>query len=126
MYDYIIVTHIPAFYKVNLYNEMAKSLNILVLFISSNTNEKRSDDFIILNNAKFKYKVLFDGNFQERNVYHNIKNLQEILKKLSFKKILVSGWDLKEFWYLVFTTAKEKNCLALESTIKERMQKEEF
>ena len=47
MYEYIIVTHIPAFYKVNLYNELAKKMNILVIFVASDTNENRSDDFIV-------------------------------------------------------------------------------
>lgn len=119
MYDYIIITHIPAFYKVNLYNELAKRLNILVVFIASNTAEKRSDDFITLEKVKFEHKVLFDGNFQERNIKDNIKKLKEILKSIQYKKLLVSGWDLKEFWYLVMTNFKSKNCLVLESTINE-------
>lgn len=119
MYDYIIVTHIPAFYKINLYNELSKKLNIIVVFIASNTNEKRADDFITLQNAKFKYKVLFNGNFQDRDVQKSIKELKVIYKQIEFKKLLVSGWDLKEFWYLVFTNKKSKNCLALESTINE-------
>jgi glycosyltransferase involved in cell wall biosynthesis len=45
--------------------------------------------------------------------------LKSILKTYEYKKILVSGWDLKEFWYLIFTNKKSKNCLALESTINE-------
>ena len=123
MYDYIIVTHIPVFYKVNLYNELAKKLNLLVIFIASNTVEKRADDFISLNNIDFEYKVLFDGDFQNRNIYNNIKKLNSILKEIEYKKLLVSGWDLKEFWYLVFTIKKQKNCLALESTILESKTK---
>jgi len=119
MYDYIIVTHIPAFYKVNLYNELAKKLHILVIFIASNTNEKRADDFITLENAKFEYELLFDGDFQDRNVFKDIDKLKKILKDIKYKKILVSGWDLIEFWYLVFINSKSKNCLALESTILE-------
>jgi len=119
MYDYVIVTHIPAFYKVNLYNELAKQLKILVVFIASNTSEKRADDFITLKKANFEYKVLFDGNFQDRDVLRNISKLKQILEEINYKKLLVSGWDLKEFWYLVFTNIKSKNCLALESTINE-------
>ncbi|DAB34820.1 MAG TPA: glycosyl transferase [Sulfurospirillum sp. UBA12182] len=119
MYDYVIVTHIPAFYKVNLYNELSKKLNILVVFIASNTAEKRADDFITLQNVKFKYELLFDGNFQDRDVKENIFKLRGIFKDIQYKKIVVSGWDLKEFWYLVITNSKSKNCLALESTIKE-------
>lgn len=123
MYDYVIVTHIPAFYKVNLFNELAKNLNIFVIFIASNTVEKRADDFVTLENTKFKYEVLFDGNFQERKISQNISKLRNILKNLAFKKLIVSGWDLKEFWYLVITNKKSNNCLELESNIIESTQK---
>lgn len=119
MYDYLIVTHIPAFYKINLYNELSKKLKIFVIFIASNTNEKRADDFVILEKVKFEYQVLFDGNFQDRNVINNIWELKKILKKIAFRKLLLSGWDLKEFWYLVMFYPKSKNFLALESTILE-------
>lgn len=119
MYDYIIVTHIPAFYKVNLYNELAKKLKILVVFIASNTNEKRADDFTTLENTNFSYEVLNSGDFQSRDVKSNIKKLKIILKNNQYKRLLLSGWDLKEFWYLVMFYPKSKNCLALESTILE-------
>ncbi|MCG3710610.1 glycosyltransferase [Aliarcobacter butzleri] len=119
MYDYLIVTHIPAFYKINLYNELSKKLKIFIVFIASNTNEKRADDFVTLEKATFEYQVLFDGNFQDRNVINNIWKLREVLKMIAFRKLLLSGWDLKEFWYLVMTNSKSKNCLALESTINE-------
>ena len=118
-FDYVIVTHIPAFYKVNLYNELSKKLKILVVFIATNTNEKRAEDFITLENAQFEYRVLFDGNLQDRIIKTNILELKAILKTTHFKKIIVGGWDLKEFWYIVFTNKKAKNCLALESTVNE-------
>lgn len=119
MYDYVIVTHIPAFYKVNLYNQLAKKLNIFVVFLASNTNEKRADDFVGLDNVSFEYQVLFSGNLQQRNSSANIKRLRSILKSIQYKRILVSGWDLSEFWYVIFANRKNKNCLALESTINE-------
>ena len=119
MYNYIIVTHIPAFYKVNLYNELAKKLKILVVFIAYNTSEKRADDFITLEKADFEYKILFDGNFQDRDALKNIQKMKNIFKVSEYKKLLVSGWDLKEFWYLIYTNQKSKNCLALESTVLE-------
>lgn len=119
MYDYVIVTHIPAFYKVNLYNELAKKLKILVIFIAENTNEKRADDFVTLKNTSFSYEILSQGDFQSRDVKLNIKKLKSTLKNIEYKRLLVSGWDLKEFWYLVLFYPKSKNCLALESTILE-------
>ena len=119
MYDYIIVTHIPVFYKVNLYNELAKKLNILVIFIAKNTNELRADDFITLENCRFEYNVLYDGDLEDRNIITNIIKLKKILKECQYQRILVGGWNLKEFWYIVFTNHKSKNRLVLESTINE-------
>jgi glycosyltransferase involved in cell wall biosynthesis len=116
MYDYIIVTHVPAFYVVNLYNQFSNKINIFVIFIANDTNEKRSDDFITIEKARFKYKILHDGNFQDRNQYKNIRKIRAILRPLKYKRLLVSGWDLSEFWYLVFFNKKNTNFLALEST----------
>lgn len=123
MYDYLIVTHIPSFYKVNLYNELVKRLKIFVIFISSDTSQKRSNNFSSLDNVLFDYEVLCQGNFQTRKILKNILTLQSMLGRLKFKKILVSGWDLPEFWYIVFTSKKSKNFLALESTIFESSYK---
>ena len=117
MYDYIITTHIPVFYKVNLYNELSKHLNIYVIFIADNTGEKRSNDFTRLGHVSFKYSILNKGDFQARHQFQSVLKLRKIIKKLKYSKILVSGWDLPEFWFLVMTNNKSKNCLALESTI---------
>tara|TARA_X000000368_G_scaffold286612_1_gene227685 strand:+ start:341 stop:1369 length:1029 start_codon:yes stop_codon:yes gene_type:complete len=119
MYDYLIVTHIANFYKVNLYNQLAKKLKILVVFTASNTNEKRANDFIALANSHFEYRLLYEGDYEDRDVKSNIKNLKVILKECQYKRILVSGWDTKEDWYSVLVSKKSKNCLALESTINE-------
>lgn len=119
MFDYVIVTHIPVFYKVNLYNELAKHKRIFVIFIASNTCEKRADDFIDIEEARFEYKVLHQGNFQDRKILTNLKSLRKTLKPITYKRLLLSGWDLPEFWYLAFTNKKSKNALALESTVNE-------
>lgn len=119
MYDFVVVTHIPAFYKVNLYNELSKKLNILVIFLAENTRESRSQDFITLDKVNFQYNVLSKGNFQSRNTLSNIIKLISILLNVKYNNILVNGWDLIEFWFLIMFNAKNKNCLALESTIVE-------
>lgn len=119
MYDYVIITHLPAFYKVNLYRELAKRLNIFVIFISSDTIEKRASDFADLNDVNFQYSVLCHGSFQKRNQVKSIFKLWKITKNLKYKRIIVGGWDLLEFWYLVIFNSKEKNSLALESSVNE-------
>lgn len=119
MYDYIIVTHIPVFYKINLYNELAKKMNILVIFIASDTNETRSDDFITLSNSNFQYFLLYEGNLQDRGIILNIRNLKKILDRSQYRKLIVGGWDLLEYWYLIWINPKSRNCLILESTVNE-------
>ncbi|MEL4271897.1 glycosyltransferase [Shewanella xiamenensis] len=118
-YDYLIVTHLPAFYKINLYNEMAKKLNIFVIFIAVDTEEKRSADFTDFGNVNFKYEILADKTFQARNLLVTSFKLATKLRKCKFKKLLVCGWDLPEFWLAVLLSSSPKNCLALESTVLE-------
>ena len=117
MYDYIIVTHLPSFYKVNLYNELAKRMKIYVVFLSYDTKEHRSDDFVSLDNAFFDYEVLSYKSLQNRNIYKNIFRLSRLCQKINYKKIIISGWDLIEYWFLLIINSKNKNCLVLESTI---------
>lgn len=117
MYDYVIVTHLPAFYKVNLYNELAKKSNIFVVFVSSESNERRSADFVSIQNVNFEFAVLNENEFQNRNKFISLCKLFSMVRKKSYKKLLLSGWDLPEFWMLAFFSPNNKNCLALESTV---------
>jgi glycosyltransferase involved in cell wall biosynthesis len=116
MYKYLIVTHIPVFYKINLYKELSKRFDIFVVFISDDTNENRAKDFVNLENINFKYKVLNKGYFQKRKKFKSIFILKGILNEIKFEKLIVNGWDLWEFWYLIFANPGRKNCLSLEST----------
>ncbi|MGP1579434.1 MAG: glycosyltransferase [Wolinella sp.] len=119
MHDYLIITHIPAFYKVNLYNELAKKLKIFVIFIASNTSQKRSSDFSGINNAAFEYTICHHGDFQHRDRCRNLFAILNFLRTISYKRLLVSGWDLPEFWFASFLSPRHKNALALESSINE-------
>jgi hypothetical protein len=119
MYDLVFVTHIPAFYKINLYNGIAKKENIFVIFISKNTSELRADDFVPLASALFDFKVLDVDNFQSRNKMKSCYALIKTLNSLTYKRIIVGGWDLPEFWLVLAWAHKSKLSVALESTINE-------
>ncbi len=119
MYDYVIVTHLPAFYKVNLYNELSKSLSIFVVFLSIETNENRAADFASLTNASFEYVLLSTGSFQNRNKLITIYKLLLKLHNVQYRRILLGGWDLLEFWVIAILFPSYKNCLSLESSILE-------
>lgn len=116
VYDYVFVTHLPAFYKVNLYQEIAKSCRVFVIFIA-NTSSIRTADFT--QTPAFEYCVLNSTCFEKRNIVSSSLRMFSQLRKLQFNKIVVGGWDLPEFWLAVFSGTKKKNALALESSILE-------
>ncbi|WP_104748037.1 glycosyltransferase [Helicobacter cetorum] len=119
MLDYVVVTHLPTFYKINLYNELAKNLKIFVVFLALDTNEKRASDFSHLENISFEYLLLSKDCLQNRPVLKNILKLKTLLKNRPTKKVLISGWDCLEFWALRFLNSKDKNAIVVESSIYE-------
>lgn len=119
MYDLIVITHIPVFYKINLYNEISERKKIFVIFIARETVAKRSPDFILLENAKFEYVVLNDLPFEHRKKLNSVRMLRKVLAEKSYTNVIVSGWDLIEFWVAAFLNKKSRLGLALESTINE-------
>jgi len=60
---------------------------------------------------------LSDKQFQLRSKLKSCVNIIYFLFKNKYKKIIVSGWDLPEFWLSVMLSGRRKSCLALESNI---------
>jgi glycosyltransferase involved in cell wall biosynthesis len=114
MYDYVFVTHLPSFYKVNLYHELAKHLKIKVVFIGQGSSI-RTKDFTPLE-MKFDHVFLSDGAFEERNVFSTLFRLASFIFKTKYKKMVLGGWDLPEFWLALLLNRITQNTLALEST----------
>lgn len=114
MFDYLFITHLPSFYKVNLYNKLAEKLKIMVIFVGRDS-EIRTADFSgrVMN---FDYIFLSDKSFEKRSKLKTSFRLISFLIKLKYKKLVVGGWDLPEFWLAMFWNSKSKNCLALESS----------
>jgi glycosyltransferase involved in cell wall biosynthesis len=118
IYDYVFVTHLPAFYKINLYNKLAEQLSILVIFVSR-SSVIRTSDFVQTINYHFDYRVINQQSFELRNKISSSLKLIKILHQIQFKKIILGGWDLIEFWVAWALCPKEKLALALESSIHE-------
>ncbi|MBS9432260.1 glycosyltransferase [Photorhabdus hainanensis] len=115
MYDFIFITHLPAFYKINLYNEIAKNFKIMVIFISS-TSKIRNSNFTDAN-IKFSFKIINNVNFEERNKFKSTIKLIKLLYSFRYKEVVLGGWDLIEFWFITAINKKNKIALSLESSI---------
>lgn len=114
-YQAVFITHLPSFYKINLYNEIAKRLSIHVIFIASGSSERESD--FTQQHKQFDYTVLNEGGYELRPILKSCKALLKKLKTLQFEKCIIGGWDLPEFWLAIMLLPKSKNCLVLESSI---------
>jgi glycosyltransferase involved in cell wall biosynthesis len=117
MYDYLFVTHLPAFYKVNLYNRLARECRIFVIFIAS-SSAIRSRDFVA-GELLFDHEILHWGDFESRPRISSLGKLLRLLLSLQFGRVVVGGWDLGEFWLTVFAVRRKRIGVVVESTVTE-------
>lgn len=116
-YDFIFVTHLPAFYKVNLYRELSKRFRIFVVFVGQASGE-RSADFTP-GNIAFEHSFLSTGRYEERCRLLTVARLARILLTKRSRRICVNGWELIEFWLAIFLSRRGQLALSLESTVYE-------
>lgn len=114
-YDYVFVTHLPAFYKVNLYQYIAKQCRVMVIFIASGSCLRRQDFLGELHDLD--YIILNEGPFEKRNKFKSISKLVKVLSQVKSRFFVLGGWDLIECWLIAFFFNKRHNALALESSI---------
>lgn len=115
MYDFVFITHLPSFYKTNLYKELAKEFNICVIFVGSISNIRTSD--FVDKNFSFDYHVINDEPFEARSRLRSLIKSYRYLRHLKYKLLVVGGWDLPEFWLSVLLSRKKNNCIVIESSI---------
>lgn len=88
MYDYLIVTNQPAFYKVNLYNKINERCKIFVIYLGKGS-QLRNNDFIN-EEMKFEYIFLYQGQYEKRKKVKCILKIISILMKKILKKLLLA------------------------------------
>jgi len=114
----VFITSLPAFYKVNLYNEVAKNKDISAWFLGNETIENRSSDFVS-NEMNFEHCFINKGIFQRRN---KLISCFRLIKKLIIKnnkEVIIGGWDTFEFWMVILILNRNKVSLVLESSVLE-------
>lgn len=114
IYDIVFITNIPAFYKINLYNEINKKKKILVIFISEKSFN-RIDDFY-KGDKNFEYIYLDSGFYEKRNSKKNSLKLIKVLNSKKYKKIILGGWDSLENWTAWLLSSKKQNAVIVESS----------
>lgn len=104
----IVITNIPAFYKINLFNEVNKKVPLLVIFCAKESEQRKKDFY----NAEIEFKTLFlSGRFLKDSV-----SLLNVLVKNSYEELIIGGWDNLLFWSSCLFSPKRKNSVIVEST----------
>jgi len=114
-YDFVFVSHLPSFYKINLFNKLAKSVSILAIFLGESSNERTAD--FVKGIKQFDYLFLNSGDFERRIRWYSSWKLLRILLKLKYKWLSVGAWDLPESWVAILCSPKHQNVIAQESSI---------
>lgn len=114
-YDFVFVSHLPSFYKINLFNAIAKRASVLAIFLGETSRERTAD--FVRGAKQFDYLYLNSGDFEQRSRWVSMWWLFRILLKLKYKLISVGAWDLPESWLAIYCSAKQRNLLTQESSI---------
>lgn len=114
-YDFVLLTNIPAFYKVRLWNEINKHKRVLMIF-NVNNEPTRNADFI-------SAKCSFDTITVNGNVLHRACTILKLLSRTKYEKLFFSGWNDLANLIVANLMPKSKNAVIVESTIFEHKQK---
>lgn len=114
-YDYVFVTNVPAFYKINLFNQLSLKLRIKVIFISGSSDIRNSD--FVEGNLNFEYEILSDKSFEKRNRSFVLLNFLKAISKIDYSYLVFPGWEVRELIPLMLLLERAKNAIVIESSI---------
>lgn len=108
MANKLIITNLPSFYKINLYNEINKHCKVLVIYTNDGSQGRNNDFF--KGGAEFRYIHL------AKNKFVRICQLIKILLQVEYDELVISGWDSLPLWIGAIISPKRKNALVIESS----------
>jgi len=115
-YDALIITNLPNYYKINLFNEIAKERNIHVLFISENERRRNQDFLGIEMISGFDHDIL-SKKYNGRNPFSTCKKLFRLIKSNTYSSLILGEWVSVEYWFTQLFFKKRHTSMMLESSI---------
>ncbi len=111
-YDIVFVADMPAFYRIALYNRLSEKYKILAVFLREG-NSTRNSDF-------HKGECLFDCvRMAGSGRFAQLADVYRIVSRVNFGRIFIFGWSEPASWLLAFLSPRRKNCIVVESSIRE-------
>lgn len=108
-YDKIIITNLPSFYKINLYNRINAKEKIFVIF-TGDTAHMRQNDF-------FNEAIHFDHiSLFGYSIFKKLFKVFLLIHKIKYKEIIICGVNELTSWLCLFLSKKQKNSTIIESS----------
>lgn len=111
-YDRIIITNLPSFYKTALFERVNLSKPLLVIY-TGYSPEKRSSSFFARTGSFDSIDISGSG------VFKTLWKLFSILNRVSYRQVILGGWDEPAQWIMATLSPKRKNAMILESSLSE-------
>lgn len=105
----LIITNLPAFYKIRLYNQIANHKKIFVIYTGNTANERNQDFF---DEKPFYNYILLQG-----TIITKILTALSILQKIDYEELIIGGWDQLICWLFAILSPRGKNSCIVESSI---------
>lgn len=109
-YDIIFITNLPAFYKLNLFNRIAKFKKLMVVF-THEQHKQRNADFCI-GERNFEYLSIAN-----KNGWVKLACIHQLIKGAQYNQLILGGWDHYTLWFAAFLSPLVKNAVIVESSI---------
>lgn len=106
----IYITNLPSFYKINLFNQIAKKRKLFVVFTHDNSFMRNSDFYA--GEREFEYSSIAN-----MTIIGKIAFIYNLLKNSSYEQLLVEGWYQPVYWFAVLVSHHTKNRVVVESSI---------
>lgn len=111
-YNKIIITNLPSFYKINLYNRINRQQKIFVIFTGDTANMRTNDFFS--GNIKFDYTSL-----ENLSKFAKLKTVWRVVKTNCYNELIICGVNELTSWLAAFISPIRKNATVVESSYHE-------
>lgn len=103
----IIDTFVWSHYKANLFNELyklssANNLIFNVIYIAQSEKRRNTIGNVDYNLHQYSYKILFNKNIEEINLFLKIIKLLKQILKLKPDVLILPGWNDVSYWFILF------------------------
>ena len=119
----LIITNIPAFYKVNLFNEINKQIDIEVIFTGTKDKTVFKGKEIVRKRDFLDEKIFFKVHYLSGSFLTKLWQLLTILRNVEYTEIIIDGWDSILIWVILCFDFTKRKSLIVESTNKESTTK---